>query len=160
AVARAARIADADAPLAVAAAAGAVHVAAGLDDEVDEAARAEDRHRLVDGIALGDAAEGDLLALLLQARGVPRRIEDEVAPVDELLSLRDELRRRDAAVVVLVELPHSGERADRDVEGAVRHLRVLLGALEHAEELRRNLDRLSRAGGEVDARNLAGVGPG
>src|SRR6185503_6632907 len=88
-VARAARIADAGGPRAATLRAGAHQIAAGLDDRVGEAVLAQDRHRTIDAVALGDPAEPDLHPLLFEKDRLRLRVDGDLPVIDERAHLGD-----------------------------------------------------------------------
>ena len=131
-------IANAEPPRQVALVASHVEIAARLDHEVGKASGPQDGHGPVHGVALADAAEVDAHAGALQQRGPGGLVEDDRAVVHERQPRRDLGPRRDAVVLIVVELPDVRQRAERDVElaaGPFADLERLLAAPPGCREL-------------------------
>src|SRR5664279_2823781 len=109
--ARAARVADADRPRPAAPVADHPAVAAGADDRVGDAARAQDPRRVVDGMALGEAAQVDAHAGAGEAHGPRLPIEHEMAPADRFAGTGERFLARPDPLPIVVELADGGVSA-------------------------------------------------
>jgi hypothetical protein len=116
-------------------------------------ALAQKLRAVLDGVALGDAAEIDADALLREAHGVRGEVYGDVAVVD---GLHGALARRVVGLHVLAIVVEIADAGVGDVEGAVRGL----GELERARDERSQLGAHLHGplgGVRVDARYLAVV---
>ena len=79
-------------------------------------AAAQHRHGAVDRVALADAAQVHAHARPREAHGAGPVVDDDGAVVDPRQPGGDLGGGGHAVVLVVVELPHLGQRAERDVE--------------------------------------------
>ena len=92
-------------------AARSVQIAACLDHEVAQSVAAQDGDRAVDGIALPDTTEVDAHSTLPQKRGARPLVHDKLTIVDERQQPPHVVRVGNGVVLVVIELPQSGQRA-------------------------------------------------
>src|SRR6185436_19565903 len=116
AAARPARVVDAEPPRFAVLQSGRVEVAARLDEKVTQAGAAHDVHRVLDGVALADAAQVDSHATALHPYRARALVDLDLAIVDERKPPPNRAGIRDGVVLIVVELPDVGGRAVRDVE--------------------------------------------
>ena len=98
---------------------------------------AQDGHRALDRVALADAAEVDAHALALHEHRAGALVDLDLPVVDERQPRADGVGIRDRVVLIVVELPDVGQRAERDVELAAGPLADLARRAQHLADVRR-----------------------
>ena len=135
-----------------------VEVAARLDHEVAQAGAAHEGHRVIDRVALADAAQVDAHALAPQEHRAGVLVDLELPVVDERQPSMNGVPVRDRVVLVVVELPHVGERAEGHVELAAGPLADLARRAQHVAHVRTDGNR-AFAGRGVHPQDVAPVAP-
>ena len=128
---RLARVADGDHPGPAAAVAEQVAVAARADHGVADAHAAQDGDRVVDRMALGEAAQVDAHAVAAEAQRARHRVERQVLPADRGAAALQRLGRGAGAGAVVVQVADAGEA---DVEGAAGETGELQRPLDQADQ--------------------------
>ena len=131
-----------------------VDVAAALNHEVAKTPTAQDGGAAIDGVAFADAAEMNGHPFARQKHRTRRVIDLNRAIVDERQSPPHVAHIGDDIVLVVIELPEAGERAERDVEFSAGPLAHLPRRLQHLAHLRANRHR-PHARVAIDARDVA-----
>ena len=153
-----ARVVNAQTPWPISPMSGDIHVAPGLDHEVSESAAPQNGRRTVDGITLADSAQMYAHPFSSEECGAGALVHFDVPVVHERQPLPDFFHGRDAVVLIVIEFPHIGQCAERDIECPSGHFADLVRDAEDLSDFRADAHRLPARSG-VQPHDVTGRAP-